>query len=58
MKKATHEIYESRTTATERMKSNTGAYRTQREIPVQKAAAIVLTKTWLNKIFIYCYICE
>ena len=58
MKKATHEIYESRTTATERMKSNTGAYRTQREMPVQKAAAMVLTKAWLNNIFICRYICE
>ena len=28
MKKATHEIYESRTTATEQMKSITRAYRT------------------------------
>ena len=58
MKKATHEIYESRTTATEQVKSNTGAYRTQREMPVQKVAAMVLTKAWLNKIFICRYICE
>ena len=50
MKQATRKAHESETTAKEQMKSNAWTYRTNREMSVQKAVAIVLPKIWLKKI--------
>ena len=49
MKQAAKEAYESGHSAAEKMKSIAKAYRTNREMSVQEATAVILPQIWLRK---------